>query len=51
MKKRHEWIFFRASKTEPMLRVIAESKSKQRTEELMSEGEKRAISLLAGNEQ
>lgn len=51
VKKRHEWIFFRASKTEPMLRVIAESKSKQRTEELMSEGEKRAISLLAGNEQ
>ncbi len=50
-KKQNEWIFFRASKTEPILRVLAESKSKQRTEELVSQGEKRAVSLLAEDEQ
>lgn len=50
LKRQHEWIFFRASRTEPILRVMAESKSEQRTEELINEGEKRAKSLLAENQ-
>ena len=49
-KRQHEWIFFRASKTEPILRVMAEAKSKQRAEELINDGEKKAMSLLAENE-
>ena len=50
IKRQHEWIFFRASKTEPILRVIAEAKSKQRAEELGNDGEKKATSLLSENE-
>jgi len=50
VKRRYEWILFRASRTEPILRIMAESKSEQETEELIDEGEKRAKSLLAENQ-